>query len=457
VLFRCGDTFTGSYGISASVNKASIGAYGSCVGSSSGRPIFKNSGGVTLSFNDDSSTTVPTDIRVADIDFEDGTQSITAISNYVIGGGRLGNSQIVLYNLNCGGAAQCYFLNNATQSGFIQSQTTGCGGSGNQCVFLNYAENNCLNHSSALYCGNGGYSPAYYTPVAYNAIMGNYFNGNGMGGGSGGRETLRLSACRYCVISNNTVENANTIGAVLKLHSGNTAGSASPWLGQYVEYVEVSDNLFTGTSGGQLVEISPQNNVTDERLRYVVFERNLISATHASKVLLSGVNMTARNNVLYVHSGATAISDHQIMVARRGIEPVAQAVEVYNNTCYALTHVADCVAFTSGDGATAAGVNSWAYNNLFYNNGGTSAAVVNNGSGNTVSNNTTNSAANPMVINANGSFNVLSDFEPTQNYSGGTEVPVWYDALGTPWAPTWSLGAIKPATGANATRSHGSR
>jgi len=175
-----------------------------------------------------------------------------------------------------------------------------------------------------------------------------------------------------------------------------------------------------------------------------VFERNLISATHASKVLLSGVNMTARNNVLYVHSGATAISDHQIMVARRGIEPVAQAVEVYNNTCYALTHVADCVAFTSGDGTAAAGINSWAYNNLFYNNGASSSAVVNNGSGNTVSSNTPNSAANPLVINANGSFNVISDFQPTQSYSGGSEVPVWYDALGTPWAPTWNLGAIKP-------------
>jgi hypothetical protein len=409
-----------------------------------GRPIFQNSSGNTLVFDDNSTSSVPTDIRISDIDFEDGTESITAITNYVQSGGRLGNSQIVLYNLNCGGAAQCYFLNNATQSGFIQSQTTGCGGSGNQCVYLNYAENNCLNHSNALYCGNGGYSPAYYTPVAYNAIMGNSFNGNGMGGGGSGRETLRLSACRYCVISNNTVENANTIGAVLKLHSGNTAGSASPWLGQYVEYVEVSDNLFTGTSGGQLVEISPQNNVTDERLRYVVFERNLISATHASKVLLSGVNMTARSNVLYVHSGATAISDHQIMVAQRGIEPVAQAVEVYNNTCYALTRVADCVAFTSGDGTAAAAINSWAYNNLFYNNGASAPAVANNGSGNTVSSNTTNSAANPGLIKGTGSLSTIADFQPTESYSGGTEVPVWYDALGTPWAPSWNLGAIKP-------------
>jgi len=444
VLFRCGDRFTGRYGISANVTKASISAYGSCVGSSTGRPIFKNSGGVTLSFNDNSSATVPTDIRVANIDFEDGTESTTAISNYVQSGGRLGNSQIVLYNLNCGGAAQCYFLNNATQSGVIQSQTTGCGGSGNQCVFWNYAENHCLNNSYKLYCGYGGYSPAYYTPVAYNAIMGNSFNGSGMGGGSGGRETLRLSACRYCVISNNTVENANTIGAVLKLHSGNTPGSASSWLGQYVEYVEISDNLFTGTSGGQLVEISPQNNVTDERLRYIVFERNLIHATGASKVLISAVHVTARNNAFYVPGGDGRISDFDMQVSRRGIEPVASAVEIYNNTCYAMTAQSGCAGFISGDGTDAAGINSWAYNNLFYNDGRSSAAVVNNGSGNKVSNNTTSASANPLLINASGSFRLISDFQPTQHYSGGAEVPVWYDALEIPWSPIWDLGALKP-------------
>jgi hypothetical protein len=444
VLFRCGDRFAGRYGISAAVNKASIGAYGSCVNSSSGRPIFRNSGGVTLNFNDNSSATVPTDIRVADIDFEDGTESITAISNYVQSGSRLGNTQIVLYNLNCGGAAQCYMLNNATQSGVIQSQTTGCGGSGNQCVFWNYAENNCLNHSNALYCGNGGYSPTYYTPVAYNALMGNSFNGGGMGGGGGGRETLRLSACRYCVISNNTVENANTIGAVLKLHSGNTPGSASAWVGQYTEYVEVSDNLFTGTSGGQLVEISPQNDVTDERLRYIVFERNLIHATGASKVLISAVHVTARNNAFYVVRSDGRKSDFNLQISRRGIEPVASAVEVYNNTCYALTTQSGCAGFISGDGTNAAGINSSAYNNLFYNNGSDSDAVVNRGSGNKVGNNTTNAAFNPLLINASGAFREISDFQPTQHYLGGTEVPVWYDALQELWGPIWNLGALKP-------------
>jgi hypothetical protein len=97
-----------------------------------------------------------------------------------------------------------------------------------------------------------------------------------------------------------------------------------------------------------------------------------------------------------------------------------------------------------GDGAANPGINSWAHNNLFYNNGSNTAAVANHGSGNTVSNNTTNSAASPLLINASGTFGLITDFQPTQNYSGGAEVPVWYDALGSAWSPTWSLGAFKP-------------
>ena len=72
--------------------------------------------------------------------------------------------------------------------------------------------------------------------------------------GSAGIETVRISACRLCAIENNTFENANTVcGAVLKLHNGNPA-SQSNWIGQYTELDEVSDNLFTGISGAQLVE-----------------------------------------------------------------------------------------------------------------------------------------------------------------------------------------------------------
>ena len=162
------------------------------------------------------------------------------------------------------------------------------------------------------------------------------------------------------------------------------------------------------------------------------------------KVLISAVHVTARNNAFYVPGGDGRISDFDMQVSRRGIEPVASAVEIYNNTCYAMTAQSGCAGFISGDGTDAAGINSWAYNNLFYNDGRSSAAVVNNGSGNKVSNNTTSASANPLLINASGSFRLISDFQPTQHYSGGAEVPVWYDALEIPWSPIWDLGALKP-------------
>ena len=76
----------------------------------------------------------------------------------------------------------------------------------------------------------------------------------------GGIETVRVSACRMCVIENNVFENANNIGAVFKLHNGNTKITSPTWTGVYTEYImEISDNVFSGTSGAILVENAPQN------------------------------------------------------------------------------------------------------------------------------------------------------------------------------------------------------
>ena len=51
------------------------------------------------------------------------------------------------------------------------------------------------------------------------------------------------------VIENNAIENANNIGAVLKIHNGNTNNSTATWTGVYTELFEISDNSFGGTSG----------------------------------------------------------------------------------------------------------------------------------------------------------------------------------------------------------------
>jgi hypothetical protein len=68
--------------------------------------------------------------------------------------------------------------------------------------------------------------------------------------------------------------------------------------------------------------------------------------------------------------------------------------------------------------------------------------VSDGGAGNSVSNNTVSSSNYPGFTNASGTFRMISDFKPTAAYSGGTSVPVWYDALGRPESSPWDLGAL---------------
>ena len=175
--------------------------------------------------------------------------------------------------------------------------------------------------------------------------------------------------------------------------------------------------------------------VTDERLRNIVVERNIFAGSSTGggrQILVSAMNETLRDNVF---NGTIAGGGTGAQIAQRGIEPQPQYAEFYNNTCYG---GGSCAAF-SGANFAAPGINSVAKNNMFYNSG----AISNSGSGNTVSNNTVTASSNPGFMNGSGSFKVISDFKPTANYSGGTSVPVMYDALGTPWS-TWDLGAIDP-------------
>jgi Putative Ig domain len=432
VLFKCGDTFSGGYTVAAGSSGWSIGAYGTCVNTSSGRPIFSiGSGGSSLTLNSSNTTAGPVDGRISDIDFEGHGSGLVAITT----GGGFNVQQVTLYNLYANGLTSSYYMSGGTQNGIVQSVMTGMGAK--EGTFWNYAQNNCLNGSRALNCGG----TAAFANVAYSAVLGNDFNGAGAAT-SNSWETFRVSACRMCVFENNTFANASTGGgATFKLHSGNTYITQATWIGQYTEMVEIADNVFTGTSGAQLVENSPQNNVTDERLRNIVVERNLFSGTTAvgRDILVSAVNETVRDNVFYV---ASTGPQYGVQIAERGIEPVPQHVEFYNNTCYARTHMGSCAGF-DGSSMSAPGINSWAENNLFYDGGTNTTTIVNDGSGNTVSNNTTNSSVNPEVANANGAYNMVADFAPAAAYSGAAAVPNYLDGIGASWT-SYVLGALLP-------------
>jgi len=224
-------------------------------------------------------------------------------------------------------------------------------------------------------------------------------------------------------------------------------------VGTYVENVMVTDNLFAGKSGANMVEFAPQSNSADERLRNIVAERNIYAPSNIGAVdgrmqVIAAANVTMRDNIFFAGSSLTNPPFTGVQIYQRGLEPVANEVEIYNNTCYwQVTQTGGtpngCAEFaTYGDGITP-GINSYAKNNLFFTPSAWTT-VVNNGTGNAVSNNTVTSTLNPAVTNASGTFSLITDFKPTANYSGGVSVPVIYDALGTLWSPTWALGAIHP-------------
>jgi hypothetical protein len=413
VLFKCGDTFSGDSAM-ISGTRWSVGAYGGCEGTQTNRPILSDSGsGGELYI-----AVTAGDGRVADLDLEGNGRGAVAVA--VPAGTNVVPYQLTLSNLLSNGNSVSYTTPQGAQVGIVESVMTSMRSIG---VFINNGGNNPATWSGPFPADN------------YEALLGNSFNGVGAGSGAG-IETVRIAACRFCVIENNTLENANYVGAVLKLHNGNPSSTAA-WTGVYTELVEISDNLFTGTSGAQLVETAPQNSTTDERLRNIVVERNVFSPAGAGgrQLQVSAVNETVRDNVF--HSASSSQSAFGVQAAQRGIEPVPSAVEVYNNTC---DQVQMCVAL---DGVTesAPANNSYAKNNLNYNPAG-GTTVSNTGSGNAVSNNTVSPTSNPGFVNGSGTFSILSDFKPTANYLGGTTVPVYTDALGVVWSSSWELGAV---------------
>ena len=434
VLFKCGDTFSGD-NATLSGTTWSVGAYGGCEGTQTNQPVFNDTAGTgnsQLSISPNAG-----DGRISDIYFNGNGTGGGAVSTIAFVTQNI-PYQITMWNLQSTGNRTSYASSQSAQWGLIGSTVLNAKGIA---VFFNNEGNNPANFLGT------------YPNLNYMAVLGNFVNGVGSAGGSGaGIEAFRTSACRLCVFENNTIENANNVGGVFKLHNANTYGSLPTWTGVYTELIEISDNLFTGNSGGILSDIAPQNGGLDERLRNFVIERNLYSASTTAwggtLLMVSGANMTLRDNVFYMPAqSSTMYAQNGAVVAQRGSGNLfaVEYNEAYNNTCYAPNVEPHqlCIGFDTGSSTVKPTANSVAKNNLFYVPSQASGpAVDDTGSGNTVSNNTATVTNNPGFTNGSGSFGVISDFKPTANYSGGATVPVRSDALGLLWSPAWDLGAV---------------
>ena len=450
VLFKCGDTFTAHQAFVGTVTKFTIGAYGGCENTQTNRPIFSFSGAAdgSVIMLLGVGSMVPGDGRILDIDCEGNSLASQGCTSFAGNNNRI-PYQMTQYNLRSNGSRANFYWSHGAQMALIGSVATGMQSSIG--TFINIDGN-----------GTGTWTGSPINNINYQALMGNSLAGTGDTSG-GGDEAVRIGACMYCVFANNTFKDGNTVGATFKLFESNNngpGGSQTNFAGIPVQYVEISDNLFTGKSGAQLAEVSPQANSFDERFYDIVIERNLFVETHdnlGNFLLLSGERETVRDNVFFIGAGFSHPSFFNVQIAERagtncGSPPcpattqTTQHTEAYNNTGYALSFRSPqvLIAFDPAGMSGAAGANSWVQNNLDYSVGSGATVVTNSGSGNTISNNTTNTSANPGILNASGTYGVLSDFQPTANYSGGIAVPVLFDALNVATSTVWDLGAIQP-------------
>jgi hypothetical protein len=466
-LYKCGDAFSGSVSIASTTTTYSVGAYGSCVGTPISKsnhsifPQFTNSGGGNIvSINSVNSGFGPADGRFANIDFE-GTSGGAAVTT----GAGFNVKQLLIYNsyANSGTMGKAWYCSGCTQGGVVQSIANG--GGNIETNFWNFANNTCAGNftGTGYLCGASTPSLTLFGDTDYNAFIGDLLDNTGVST-SNTWEDLRVSSCRLCIFSNTQFSRTSPAngGANFKLHSGNSGDSNAAWLGKFTELIEIADNLFTGNTGGQMIEIAPQNAQFDERLQNIVFERNIVFPTGSETALAtSGINFTFRNNVFY---GATNPSG--IGAERRGTEgsacsagppacsggtttaaPVNTNIpgfyEIFNNTCYGGGTCVNRIGWYAGASPSSDVLlnNSVIRNNLFFSVTGTGTL----GASNTISNNSANtSQSNPNITNGSGSFSLMSDFKPTANFTGGTPVPNLFDALGSPWASTFSLGAVHP-------------
>ena len=292
---------------------------------------------------------------------------------------------------------------------------------------------------------NYPYHGNVFNDVSYQAIIGSHFDG-GVQNYAESAEPVRLFACPGCYIANSDFLNAGSYYAELKVHA---SGLTSAWIGRYTEYVEISDNFFGGTSGANAVELAPQNSQLDERLRYIVVERNVFNGAAPSgrQLQISGANITARSNAFLMRAN-TAFG---IQVCQRGIEPAPQFIESYNNTFYSLgtSNNAAIEISSKSCGGTIDASSSYFKNNLAYFPAQSRLPVVGNagsirlGIGNVVSNNTAIVTDNPSFKDSSGTFLRITDWKPAANFSGAASVPgVLTDAVGVAWPPIWDLGAI---------------
>jgi hypothetical protein len=271
------------------------------------------------------------------------------------------------------------------------------------------------------------------------SLQGNHADNAGQG-----EHVIRIFKAIGGVVSNNEFINPATQKHCLRIHSANQMASQAVWDGTYSEEVVVADNVFSTNIAGVpwLVEISPQNNSYDERLKNIIYERNATTnTTYGSSVQLritNAVGVTVRNNIFNLGANMR----ESIGVSGLVGFPSTDLISIYNNTMFstAATSNNQVDLVTLGAYLTRITVR----NNLTVDPTGMPYTTWNSGFSGTLTSDHNLTGTSPSTIFTNGTPTVPADFalksgSPAINY--GVAVPNFEDFIRATRSTTWDVGA----------------
>jgi len=418
LLFRRGETFAAAS--SAILNVTGPGIVGA-FGAGTSLPVAKISAGGSFPIIQVSSSSTPgiADWRVMDFDFDGSSIQNTDITAIGASGGfnQFTAIRLNIHDIYRGVAAGLSLLdwwNNHSQPGhaapeewsITDSLITGLPGCNSP--------------------GNYNCDWRIYLAGKKQNIQGNYLDNQN----TGGSHVIRSEYMAKGVIANNTLTRAGDFQLAVKLHAAGWAipGVGNPGgVGTYSEYVIIADNKIMGGINPWTFDLGPQDEISDERVKDVIVERNWFTAGTATQIQMriSSSETTIRNNICDLTGAAYHTC---VAVTQWGITPAPNNVRVYNNTIY------------SGSSGDYAGVSIGTATNTVVRNNLASAPLASGpvmisgtGTGLVQSNNLLNNSPSALFVNASPTlpahFGLKALPNPARD-TGLSTVPVLTDFFG---------------------------
>jgi hypothetical protein len=261
---------------------------------------------------------------------------------------------------------------------------------------------------------------------------------------AGGSHVIRTEMLQNSVISNNTLKGAGDFQHDIKIHAwawgGGAGGNATA--GTYTEKVIIADNKIEGGANPWMLSLGPQDEITDERIRDIIVERNWFSSNSRTQMHMhiSSSDTTIRNNICDLTNAPWHIC---VSIARWGITPTPDNDRVYNNTFYSGSS-GDFIGVEIGTAT-----NTHVRNNLASAPLATGPVMISGtGTGLVASNNILNNTPSALFVSATPStpvnFGLKSLPNPARD-TGLSTVPVLSDFFGTsrPQNGVIDIGAVE--------------